>query len=148
MSKLDTFEYDFLRQTFNGFAISGISASAGTTQLWAGLHTADPGDTGSTANEGGYAEYARTQINRSTTGWAVSSGSAGAVATVSPVANIDFPAQGGATTSTGTFTHFTIYTSSSISSSGGLYNGTVTPNINFGAGITPRLTTGSSITET
>ena len=146
MSKLDTLEYDILREIFNGKAISNISATAGTTLLWCGLHTADPGDAGSTANEGGYTEYTRVSVNRSTTGFVTSSGTGAAVASVSPVANIDFPNQ--VTTSTGTFTHFTIYTSSGISSSGGLYNGTVTPNINFGAGVTPRLTTGSSITET
>jgi len=146
MSKLDAFEFDFLKQVFNGTPISNISASGGTTRLWAGLHTADPGDSGTTAAEGGYSEYARVGTQRSSTDWAVSSGGGVAVATVSPVANLDFPAQ--ATTSTGTFTHFTIYPASGSLATAGIYNGTVTPNINFGAGVTPRLTTASSITET
>ena len=146
MSKLDTFEYDFLRHVFNGVAISGINATGGTTQLWLGLHTADPGDSGTTAAEGGYTQYARVGVNRSTTGWAVTRGAGAAVATVSPVASIDFPQN--ITTSTGTFTHFSVYSSSGSTGSSGLYNGTVTPNINFSQNVTPRLTTGSSITET
>ena len=146
MSKLDTHEYDWLRHIFNGVAITNINATGGTTQLWLGLHTADPGDAGSTANEGGYAAYARVAVQRSTAGWAVTSGSSNAVATVSPVATVSF-AQNTAT-STGTFTHATVYTSSNIASSGGLYNGTITPNINFSQNVTPQLTTGSSITET
>lgn len=145
MSKLDTLEYDFLREIFNGVAISNLSATAGTTVLWVGLHTADPGDAGSTANEGGYAAYARTAVQRSTAGWAVTSGTGAAKATVSPVAAVSFPQV--ADTSTGTFTHATVYRSSNISSSGALYNGTVSPVINFSQNVTPQITTGSSITE-
>lgn len=145
MSKLDTHEYDWLRLIFNGVAISNIASSAGTTQLWLGLHTADPTDAGSTAAEGGYTQYTRIAVNRSTTGWAVTSATGAGAASVSPVGNIDFPQN--LTTSTGTFTHATVYTSSSISSSGGLYNGSISPTINFGQNVTPRLTTGSSITE-
>lgn len=145
MSKLDTHEYDWLRNVFNGVAIANINSSGGSTLLWMGLHTVDPGDAGSTANEGGYTAYTRISVQRSSTGWAVTSGTSNTKASVSPVANIDFPQV--ATTSTGTFTHATVYTSSNISSSGGLYNGTITPNINFSQNVTPRLTTGSSITE-
>jgi len=146
MSKLDTHEYDWLRHIFNAVAISNLNTSGGSTLLWLGLHTADPGDAGSTAVEGGYTAYTRISVDRSTAGWAVTSGTSNAVATVAPVATISFPQV--ATTSTGTFTHGTVYTSSAISSSGGLYNGTITPNINFSQNVTPQLTTGSSITET
>jgi hypothetical protein len=51
--KSDTFEYDLLRLVFNGVAISSVATTGGTTGLWVGLHTADPGDAASTANEGG-----------------------------------------------------------------------------------------------
>jgi hypothetical protein len=146
MSKLDVFEYDFLRHVFNGTVITGINATGGTTLIWLGLLTADPGDSGSSANEGGYTQYARVSVNRSTTGWAVTSGAGTAVATVSPVANIDFAQN--LTTSTGTFTHFQAFSSSGSTGPGAMYNGTVTPNINFAQNVTPRLTTGSSITET
>ena len=80
MSKSDAFEYNFLRHIFNGVAITNISATAGTTSWWLGLHTADPGEAGSTASEGGYAQYTRIKTDRSSaasTGWAVSSGSSG-----------------------------------------------------------------------
>lgn len=147
MAKSDSFEYAFLKQTFNGVAIANQSASGGSTSLWAGLHTADPGEAGSTAAEGGYAAYTRVQTDRSTgaTGWAVTSGSSASVASASPVGAIQFPQNAAATT--GTFTYFSVYTSSNISSSGMLYSGVITPNINFAQNVTPRLTTGSSITE-
>lgn len=146
MSKTDAFEYNFLRQVFNGTAITGISATAGTTLIWVGLHTADPGDAGSTASEGGYAQYTRVSVQRSTAGFAVTSGTSDAVASASPVANISFPQN--TSTSTGTFTHFSANMSSDGVGSSALYTGTVSPNINFSQNVTPSLTTGSSITET
>ena len=145
MRKLDTHEYDWLRHVFNGVAIPNINSTGGTTSLWLGMQTQDPGDAGSTANEGGYAAYTRVQTDRSTAGWAVTSGTSAAKASVSPVGTISFPQN--TATSTGTFTHATVYTSSNISSSGGLYNGAISPNINFSQNVTPQLTTGSSITE-
>lgn len=146
MSKSDPFEYELLRNVFNGTAITNLAATAGTTQLWMGLHTADPGEAGSTAAEGGYAQYARTATQRSTSGWAVTSGTSAATASASPVANIDFPQN--TSTSTGTFTHMSIYPSSAASSTAAIYYGTLSPSINFSQNVTPRLTTGSSITET
>jgi hypothetical protein len=146
--KSDKFEYDFMRHVFNGIPITNISATAGSTSLWLGLMTADPGDAGSTTAEGGYAEYTRAKTDRSSaasTGWAVTSGTSNAVASVAPVGTVSFPAQ--VTTSTGTFTHFGVFPSSNAQASSGLYYGTLTPNINFGAGVTPQITTGSSITE-
>ena len=146
MGKTDKFEYDFLRSIFNGTAITNWSATAGTTKVWVGLHTADPGDSGTTAAEGGYTAYTRVAVERSTTGWVVSSGSSAAVATASPVAAVTFPQV--ATTSTGTFTHASIYPASDTTGPEAVYNGTITPNINFSQNVTPSITTGSSITET
>lgn len=148
MSKSDTLEFDILRLIFNGVPISSMASTIGTTQLWVGLHTADPGDAASTAAEGGYAQYTRVQTMRSSgsTGWGITSGTSAAAAGASPVSNIDFPQN--VSTSTGTFTHASVWMSSNAQSSGCLYNGTVTPNINFSQNVTPRLTTGSSITET
>lgn len=147
MSKSDTLEYDFLRLIFNGVGISSLATSAGTTTLWMGLHTADPGDAASTASEGGYTQYARTVMHRSTgsTGWAVTSGTSNTKATAAPVSNVDFPQN--TSTSTGTFTHASVWLTSNASSSGCLYNGTISPNVNFSQNVTPRLTTASSITE-
>lgn len=148
--KSDKFEFDFLKLIANGTAIPNVCSTGGSTSLWVGLMTSDPGDAGSTAAEGGYTGYARVQTDRSTQGttpygWAVSSGTGAANATMAPVGNLDFPQN--ATTSTGTFTHFGLFPSSNAQASSGLYYGTLTPNINFASGVTPRITTGSSITE-
>jgi hypothetical protein len=146
--KSDTLEYDVLRLIFNGVAISSLATTGGTTSLWLGLHTADPGDAASTAAEGGYTQYTRVKTDRSSgasTGWAVTSGTSDTDATCTPVANVEFPQN--TSTSTGTFTHASVWMSSNASSSGCLYTGTVSPNINWSQNVTPRLTTGSSITE-
>jgi len=145
--KIDKFEYDWARLVFNAVAITNVAATAGTTSWWIGLMTADPTETGSTANEGitGYTEYTRIKTDRSSaasTGWSVTSGT---VATVAPVTNIDFPQS--LSTSTGTFTHFMIFPSSNAQASSGTYFGTLSPNINVSQNVTPRITTGSSITE-
>lgn len=145
MSKLDTHEYDILNLTFCGKPMANLAATTGSTLLWLGLHTADPGDAGSTAAEGGYAQYTRASVQRSTAGFTLTSGTSTAKASISPTTAVDFPQN--TSTSTGTFTHFSIYSSSVISSSGGLYNGTISPSINFSQNVTPRITTGSSITE-
>lgn len=143
--KIDKFEYDWLRLVFNGVALTNVATTGGTTALWLGLMTADPTEAGSTANEGGYTAYARVLTQRSTDGWAVSSGASTAPASVSPVANVDFPQN--TSTSTGTFTHFMLFPSSAASASSGLYHGTLSPSINFSENVTPRITTASSITE-
>ena len=146
--KSDTLEYDFLRLIFNGVAITSMCATGGSTQLWLGLHTADPGDACSTAAEGGYAQYTRTKTDRSSaasTGWGVTSGTSATDASAAPVTNVDFPQN--TSTSTGTFTHASVWMSSNAGSSGCLYFGTVSPNINFSQNVTPRLTTSSSVTE-
>ena len=148
--KSDKFEFDFLKLIANGTAITNVCSSGGSTSLWVGLMTSDPGDAGSTAAEGGYTGYTRVQTDRSTQGstpygWAASSGTGAANATMSPVGNLDFPQN--ATTSTGTFTHFGLFPSSDAQASSGLYYGTLSPNINFAQNVTPRITTGSSITE-
>lgn len=145
--KSDTFEYELLRLVFNGVP-GTLAGTAGTTSLWLGVHTADPGDACSTAAEGGYTEYARVKTDRSSaasTGWAVTSGTSNTDATAAPIATVDFPQN--LTTSTGTFTHSSLWTSSNIGSSGCIYTGTLDPDIVFSQNVTPRLTTGSSITE-
>ena len=62
---------------------------------------------------------------------------------VSPAANIDFPA---CTGSTSTITHFAVGTASSGAGKL-LYSGTVTPNIVVSTSVPQTLTTGSTITE-
>lgn len=141
MSKGNTFENDLLLLIFNATAIANIAdnaASSPLTNLFVSLHTADPGEAGvQNTSEIAYTSYARVSVARSGAGWTVASGS------VSPAANIDFPAGTGGS---GTATHFGV----GVASSGAtklLYSGTVTPNIVCGNGVTPRLTTASTITE-
>jgi len=141
MSKGNTWENDFLKLTFNATAIANIADNAAgspLTSLWCGLSTADPGEAGDqTTFETTYTGYARVAVARSTSGWVVTANS------VSPAANIDFPAGTGGS---GTVTHFIVGTSSSGAGKL-LYSGTVTPNIVTGNGVTPRLTSASAITE-
>lgn len=142
MSKGNTFENDLLKLIFNATAIANLADNAAAsplTNLSVALHTADPGEAGDqTTSETAYTSYARVSVARTTGGWtAASAGS------TSPVANIDFPQ---CTGSTSTITH------ASVGPTGGgatkiFYSGTVTPNIAVSNGVTPRLTTASTITE-
>lgn len=141
MSKGNTFENDWLKLIFNATAIANIADNAATsplTTLYVSLHTADPGEAGDqTTSEASYTSYARVAVARTSGGWTVTNNS------VSPAANIDFPA---ATGGTNTVTHFAVGTASS-STGKLLYSGTVTPNISVSNGVTPRLTTATTITE-
>lgn len=141
MSKSNTFENDWLKLIFNATAIANLAdnaASSPLTNLYVSLHTADPGEAGDqSTNEVAYTSYARVAVARTAGGWTVTNNS------VSPVANIDFPA---ATGGSGTVTYFGV---GSASSGAGVlyYSGTVTPSISVASGVTPRLTTASTITE-
>jgi hypothetical protein len=141
MSKGNTFENDFLKLVFNAVAIANIAdnaASSPLTNLRCSLHTADPGETGSqTTNETSYGAYTRVNVARTTAGWTITNNS------VSPAANISFPT---ATSGSATITHAGVGTATSGTGKL-LYKGTVTPNISVVAGVTPRLTTASAITE-
>src|SRR6478752_2177582 len=108
----------FSATTWANYAVNATSSPE--TNIHTALHTADPTDTGNlSSSESAYTNYARVNVARSTGFAAASSGS------VSPVANIDFPASGAAGT---TITHF------SFGKTGGgaaiaVFQGTVTPNI-------------------
>lgn len=141
MSKSNVFENDFLKLIFNATAIANIADNAGTsplTNLYVSLHTADPGEAGNqSTSEIAYTSYARVAVARTSGGWTVTDNS------VSPVADISFPAGTGGT---GTATHFGVGTDASGTGKL-LYSGTITPNIVTGDGITPQLTQASTITE-
>lgn len=141
-SKADAYENDLLNLLLRAVAIANVAdnaASAPLTNLYAALHTADPGDAGSqTTSEAAYTGYARVAIARTTGGWSAPSGGS-----CSPAANIDFPVGTGGS---GTGTHFSI--GSLVSGAGRIfYSGPITPNITFGNGVQPRLTTATTITE-
>lgn len=144
MSKTNSWENGLLLLLFNNtnFAnvgdATGLRGSSTAGSFYVSLHTADPGEAGDqTTNETAYTSYARVAVARSGAGFTVSGNS------VSPAANVDFPA---CTGSTATITHFGIGTDSS-GAGVLLYKGTVSPNISVSTGVTPRLTTASAITE-
>ena len=141
MSKGNTFENDWLLLVFNATGIANIADNASSsplTNLYVSLHTGDPGEAGDqTTNECAYTSYARVAVARSGSGWTVTANS------VSPAAEISFPA---ATGGSETATHFAVGTAAS-STGKVLYTGTVTPNISISSGVTPKLTTATAITE-
>lgn len=141
MSKGNTFENDLLLLIFNATAIANIADNASSsplTNLYVSLHTGDPGEAGDqTTNECAYTSYARVAVARSGSGFTVTNNS------VSPAANIDFPACTGGTE---TATHWAVGTASS-STGKILYKGSISPTISISSGVTPRLTTASTITE-
>jgi len=141
MSKSDTFENDWLKLVFNATPIANIADNAATaplTNLFVAAHTADPGEAGTQAtNEATYTSYARVSVARTSGGWTVTTNS------VSPVATISWPA---CTAGTNTLTHFSVGVATSGASKI-LYSGTITPNISVSTGVTPQLTTASTITE-
>ena len=73
----DTFENDLCKLIFNAVAVGNIADNAATaplTALWCALHTADPADSGTQGvSEGGYAQYTRISVARTTDSSAVPS---------------------------------------------------------------------------
>lgn len=142
MGKNNTASNGWLNLLFQATTFANIANNASTsplTNLYVSLHTADPGAGGSqTTSEIGYTSYARVAVARTSGGWSTASAQS-----VSPVAAITFPAgTGGA----GTASFFGI---GSLTSGAGVlyYSGTVTPNIVCGSGVTPILSTATTITE-
>lgn len=144
MSKSNSLENSLLLLVFNNSNIAnvgdatGLRGSSTAGSLYLSLHTADPGEAGSqTTSECAYGPYARVAVARSGAGFTVTSNS------VSPAANVDFPA---ATSGSETATHWGIGTASS-GAGVLLYSGTISPNIVISTGVQPRLTTASTVTE-
>ena len=139
MSKSNVLETDLLELLFNGTTIPNLADDAATapaTTITVALHTASPGEGGNmSTNEAAYTSYARQTVARTSGGWTITGDSA------SPVADIDFPE---ATGGSETITHFSVGTGVANNM---MYYGTVTPNIAVTAGVTPRLTMASTISE-
>lgn len=145
MSKSNAFENELLLLIFNNIDIAnigdaaGLQNSAAAGSLYLVLHTADPGEAGSaTTNEISYTGYARKAVVRSSAGFTVSGSS------VTLTADQDFPKMTAGTG--GLVTHFSVVkepTGPSVI----LYSGTTDPDITVAAGVTPRLETGTTITE-
>jgi hypothetical protein len=144
MSKTNSWENGILELLFKNTNFAnvgdgtGLRGSTGAGSLYFSLHTANPDETGDqTSSETTYGSYARVAVARSGSGFTVTGNS------VSPAANVDFPA---CTSGTATITHFGVGTASSGTGIL-LYKGTVSPSISVSSGVTPRLTTATAITE-
>jgi len=140
--KGSTFCNDLLKLIFNATAIANIAdnaASSPLTNLYFSLHTSDPTTAGNqTSGEISYTGYARVAVARTSGGFTVSG------ASVSPAADVVFGAMTAG--AGGTVTNFVVGTAST-STGKILYGGTVTPNIVVSNGVTPKLTSASTITE-
>lgn len=149
MPKGTTFDNALLQLLFNNNAAnapvnaigSGLQAAATAGNLYVSLHTADPTASGNqSSSEISYTGYARQAVARTT-------GSSGFTVTgnsVSPGSAITFGSMTGGTG--GTVTNWAIGTASS-GTGYILYTGSVSPNILVSTGVTPQLTTASTITE-
>ena len=130
---------------FNATSIANLaqdSSGGGAANLYVALHTADPTDTpssGQGTSEATYTSYARVAVERTSSGWTVTT-----AGVASPSTNITFPQ---ATGGSETITHASI-SLSSVNATEILYYGTVSPNISVSNGVTPRLTTAMTISET
>jgi hypothetical protein len=143
MSISDATESNILKLIYNATAWANYADNAATTpqtNIDNALHTADPADAGSmSTSEITYTSYARVSVARTSGGWTVSGISPTQVA---PVAAIAFAAgTGGSGTATNWSTGKTGGGAAAI-----LFTGTVTPNIVTGSGVTPQLSTASTIT--
>jgi hypothetical protein len=127
---------------FQGTTITGLAQNATTsplTVLYVSLHTAAPGVGGAqNVSEAAYPGYARVAVARTSSGWTVPT-----AGSVSPVANINFPA---ATGGSETETYFAIGTTASGAGTV-LYSGPITPNLSVSTNVQPFLNTATSISE-
>lgn len=139
--KGNTFINDYLKLLLQATAIANIADNAATsplTNLYWALAVANPAATGDqTTSEAAYVSYARTAAARSSGGFTISG------QTANPAATVSFPpATGGSETET--------YATLGTASSGAgklLYFGQISPTLAVANGVTPQLTTASTITE-
>lgn len=141
--KTTVWSEDILNLILNGEAIANIAdntASSPLTNLYISLHTADPGISGNqTTHEAAYTSYARVAVARSSgsPAWTIVGESA------APNAAITFP-----TASGGSETETYMGIGSAPTGSGVLYySGAISPSIVVSSGVTPQLTTATSLTE-
>lgn len=140
MSLSNSLENALLLLLFNATTFANVAVNATSSPITSvenSLHTADPGEAGDqTTSEAAYTSYARVAVVRSNVGWTVTANS------VSPAATIAFPAGTGGS---GTATFWGI--GSAHAGAGVLWgSGAITPTIGMGSGVTPQLTTASTMT--
>ena len=142
MSKSNSAENALLLLIFNATAYANLAendATSPATNLYVSLHTADPGEAGDqTTSEAAYTGYASVAVARTSGGWTVTANS------VSPVADVTFgecsASPGGA------ITHAAVGVA--VSGVGQLlYSGALSTSITMAVGVTPKITTASTLTE-
>lgn len=140
-----TFANDFLKLVLQAVAIANLAdnaASSPITNTFLSLHTATPAAGNQTTSEAAYTSYARVSEVRSTVspGWTISTN----VATLA--ANASFPASTGSPSETETF----LGVGKATSGTGEIYfYGALSPTIAVtAAGVTPQITTATTITAT
>lgn len=141
--KGNTFINDFLKMLLNATPIANIAdnaASSPLTNLYLALATANPAATGDqTTSEAAYTSYARVAVARTTGGFTAASAQQSVLVAIASFP----PATGGSETET----YATLGTA--VSGSGKLlYFGQVSPTLAVSNGVTPQLTTATSISET
>ncbi len=140
MAKGSTFDNDLLKLIFQAAGIGNLADNTVTspaTNLTVALHTADPGVGGNqSTSEISYTGYARVNVARTSGGWTVTGSS------VSPAANIDFGLMTAG--AGGTVTHVSVGTGTGNKM---LYYGAISPTIVVANGVTPRISTSSTIVE-
>lgn len=128
MSKSNATETDLLAKVFKATALPWDAAS----DLEVHLHTADPGEAGTTAtSEATYTSYAAVTVARSAVGWTVAGN------TASNAALIQFPQ---CTGGTNTITHVSV---SPASSTQILYSGALSSSLSVSNGIQPQFAIGA-----
>lgn len=137
LSASNALETDIMELLFNATALADLAendATSPATNLYVGLHTADPGEAGNqTTNEATYGSYARVAVARTSGGWTISG------ANTSNTATITFAA---ATSGSNTITHFSIGTASS--GTGYLmFSGALSASLAVSTGITPSFAAGA-----
>jgi hypothetical protein len=142
MPKSNTYSTDLLKLLFQAVAITGIAQNNASpnASVFAALHTATPGVAGTqTTSEAAYPSYARVTLARTAGVWPLTGQN------INPASPITFPASTGAPSETETF-----FSIGELVTTGGkiFYFGAIAPTITVNAaGITPQLTTATSITE-
>ena len=124
---------------YSGWNALVANAAAPAANLYVSLHTATlTAAAVQTTSEAGYSGYARVPVARTSGGWIISG------ASVSPASpGILFPAATGGSETEVAFAIGTQPTGAGMV----LYYGTISPTIAVSNGVTPQLTTASTVTE-
>jgi hypothetical protein len=135
---------DWLKLLLNATAIANIAdnaASGPLTNLYLSLSTGTlSASSDQLSTEAAYTSYARVAVARTTGGFTAASGGVSNL-----VATASFPA---ATGGSETETYAMLGTNSGGGAGKNLYWGSISPTLAVSTGVTPQLTTATSITET